>query len=240
MLLTRLPVAALVREDVPIARMAWAFPMVGAVVGAIGGAVFVVAIWLRLPPVLAAIATLGAQLLATGGLHEDGLADTADGLGGGRDRARKLEIMRDSRIGAFGAMALMLALAARAGAMVAVVAIGGPWRVAAALVAAGALGRGAMLLPLALSRPARADGLAHGLGERGTARLLGGCGLALLACLPLPLRAALAAVTGTIVGALLLNGAAARQIGGYTGDTLGATAVVGECLALVGIAAARG
>ncbi len=235
MLLTRLPVAALVHEDVPIGRMAWAFPVVGAVVGAIGGAAFALASWLHMPPTLAAVATLAAQLFATGGLHEDGLADTADGLGGGRDRARKLAIMRDSRIGAFGAMALMLALATRGGA---IVAIGGPWRVTAALAAAGALGRGVMLLPLALLRPARADGLAHGLGQRGTGSLLAGGGLALAACLPLPPKASLAAVAAAVAGALWLNRAAARQIDGYTGDILGATAALGECLALAGMAAA--
>lgn len=235
MLLTRLPVAGLVREDMPIARMAWAFPVVGAVVGAIGAAAFVVASWLHLPPTLAAVAAIAAQLFATGGLHEDGLADTADGLGGGRDRARKLEIMRDSRIGAFGALALVLALATRGGSMVA---IADPARVAAALIAAGALGRGAMLLQLALLRPARTDGLAHGLGERGIASLLAGGGLALAACGLLPWQATTAAVAGAITGALVLSRLAARQLGGYTGDILGATAAVGECLALAGIAAA--
>ena len=102
--------------------------------------------------------------LATGGLHEDGLADTADGFGGGRTPGRRLEIMRDSRIGSYGAMALLSAFAVRG---VAIAAIAEPARVAAALVASGALGRGAILLVLRLAPPARADGLSARAGRRG-------------------------------------------------------------------------
>ena len=233
MLLTRLPVAPLVREDVPMARTAWAFPLVGALVGLVGAVAYAAALWVRLPPGLAATVALAAQLLSTGAMHEDGLADTADALGGGRTQARKFEIMRDSRIGVFGAVALMLALAIRVEAMMA---IAHPWRVAAALVAAGALGRGAILLPLALLVPARESGLASGLGTRRPASLVAGGGLALAACLPLAPGAALLAAVAAVAGALWLTRLAGRQLGGYTGDILGATAVVGECLALVALA----
>ena len=104
MLLTRLPVGWLATSAEParLADAVWAFPVVGAVVGAIGGAVFWVCARLGMPPAVAAVWTLASMLLVTGALHEDGLADTADGLGGGRTRERKLEIMRDSRIGTFG------------------------------------------------------------------------------------------------------------------------------------------
>src|ERR1019366_4569859 len=110
MLLTRLPVGWFSGTQAPagIADAVWAFPIAGAVVGGIGGGVFWGCSALGLPPAVAAVWTLVATLLVTGALHEDGLADTADGFGGGRTREQKLEIMRDSRIGSFGALAVML------------------------------------------------------------------------------------------------------------------------------------
>ena len=112
MLLTRLPMGWLTTSVGPgrLADAVWAFPVVGAVVGAIGGAVFWFCTRLGMPPGVAAVWTLVSMLLVTGALHEDGLADFADGLGGGRTRERKLAIMRDSRIGTFGGLALMLSL----------------------------------------------------------------------------------------------------------------------------------
>src|SRR5258707_9364110 len=96
-----------------VARASWAFPVAGALVGGAGALTYAIASGIRLPSALAATLALGATLLITGCLHEDGLADTADGLGGGRDRARKLEIMRDSRLGTYGACALMMSLLLR-------------------------------------------------------------------------------------------------------------------------------
>ena len=128
----------------------WAFPVVGAVVGAIGGAVFWVCARLGMPPGVAAVWTLASMLLVTGALHEDGLADFADGLGGGRTRERKLEIMRDSRIGTFGGLALMLSLAARGTALAT---LAQPVRVVVALIVAAALGRGAIGVLLLTSAP---------------------------------------------------------------------------------------
>ena len=107
-LLTRLPVADLTPpgDYADPARAVWAYPLAGLAVGLIGGLVYWLAAALAIPPMIAGVLALGAMVLATGGLHEDGLADTADGLGGGRDKARKLEIMRDSRIGSYGVIAL--------------------------------------------------------------------------------------------------------------------------------------
>ncbi len=167
-LLTRLPVAQFVRltdtpgvrrsevYDIDLADCVWAWPVVGAVVGASGGGAYWLARALAIPPLLAAVWTLVAMVALTGALHEDGLADTADGFGGGATRGSKLAIMRDSRIGTFGALALALSLATRAAAIAAMADRG---RVAAALIVAGALGRAAMVgLPMLLP-PARADGL---------------------------------------------------------------------------------
>jgi adenosylcobinamide-GDP ribazoletransferase len=234
MLLTRLPMPALAQLP-PAGGGMWAFPVVGGVIGALGGLAYAVALRLGLPVPLATAWALAAQLLVTGALHEDGLADMADGFGGGRDRQRKLEIMRDSRIGSYGVLALLLALGMRAAAMVE---LHDPVSVAAALAVAGALGRAAMLGVLAALQPARQDGLAAGLGRPDRGALLVGGGLATLAALVL-LPAPLASVA-----VLLAAGCAAgmarlawRQVGGHTGDVLGATAQVTECVVLTALAA---
>ena len=239
-LLTRLPAWRLTRSagHVPIVRAVWAFPLVGAVVGGIGAAAFAICTVCHMPASLGAVWALAAMLLVTGGLHEDGLADTADGLGGGRTRARKLEIMRDSRIGVFGASALLLTLAAR---IAAIAEIGRAGQVAAALVAAGALGRGCILLMVLASRPARTDGLGAGLHARAPTRIVVGIiisGLITLALLPasVAIRAAAAAVAGT----LALGWTARCQLGGYTGDVLGAASVLAESLAISQIAGGVG
>ncbi|MEK9968269.1 MAG: adenosylcobinamide-GDP ribazoletransferase, partial [Ferrovibrio sp.] len=105
MLLTRLPLSGGKVTDTAggaVARAAWAFPLVGLLVGAAGGGMFMLASYLGLGMGSSALLAMGSQVLLTGALHEDGLADTADGFGGGRSRERKLEIMRDSRIGTYG------------------------------------------------------------------------------------------------------------------------------------------
>ena len=93
------------------AEAIWAAPVAGAVVGLVAGAAFAVAAWFGLPPSLSAIVALAAAILVTGSLHEDGVADIADGFGGGNTRERKLEIMRDSRNGTFGVVALVMVAA---------------------------------------------------------------------------------------------------------------------------------
>ncbi|WP_052711642.1 adenosylcobinamide-GDP ribazoletransferase [Elstera litoralis] len=106
MFLTRLPVPINpAPEASEIAEAGDMFPLVGTLIGAATGAVFWGLSTLGLPPLVAAATALAAQLLLTGALHEDGLADMADGFGGGFTRARKLEIMRDSRLGTYGGAA---------------------------------------------------------------------------------------------------------------------------------------
>ena len=114
---TRLSVSApALAAPLDIPRIAWAAPVAGAVVGLVGALVLALTALLGLPPLLRAGLATAALVAATGALHEDGLADVADGFGGGATRARKLEIMRDSRIGAYGAIALALSLILRVGA----------------------------------------------------------------------------------------------------------------------------
>jgi adenosylcobinamide-GDP ribazoletransferase len=231
-LLSRLPVPY-PRGKVDFARAVWAYPVVGACLGALGGALFWGLCRIGQPPALAACWTLAASVLLTGGLHEDGLADTADGFGGGRDAARKLEIMRDSRIGSFGTIALVLSLAIRGAA---VAAFPAPSRAAVALVVAGCLGRAAIVAVLATTRPARNDGLGASLADIPPPSVIAAGAVAVLAALLLPTRPAGLALLMAGLAALAMAVLARRQIGGHTGDVLGATAVLAECAVLASLA----
>src|ERR1041384_6399585 len=117
-----------------------AFPLVGAAIGLAVGLVYLGLLAIGLPNFAAAALALGASALVTGALHEDGLADMADGFGGGRDRAAKLEIMRDSRLGTYGAMILLVSFVAKVAALAALV----DAVIVPSLVAAHALARGAL------------------------------------------------------------------------------------------------
>jgi adenosylcobinamide-GDP ribazoletransferase len=210
------------------------FPAVGALIGLAGAIGYALATWLGLPPWPAAVVALATTILLTGALHEDGLADVADGFGGGRTREDKLRIMRDPRVGSYGAIALVVALLARAGALAALAA---PWAVGAALVAAGTISRAALPAVMATLPNARSDGLAAAAGRphplRAGAAVLVGALLAVVLLGPAAPAALLAGGAGALAVALL----ARRQIGGHTGDVLGAVQQVAEIGVLLGVAA---
>jgi cobalamin 5'-phosphate synthase/cobalamin synthase len=229
--LTRLPVPARWIEGAraeDVGRAAPLFPVAGAVVGALL-ALVVLALATRVTPLVNGAIAAALSALWTGGLHLDGLADMADGFGGGRTRDDVLAIMRDHRIGAYGAVALILAIVLEV-ALIAALVEADAARAARALVVAGTLSR-ASLVPLAAALPyARADG---GLG----AALVGQLGAGSVA-VAIALGAGAALALGGWWGALACAVAAAltlhdgffvkRRIGGYTGDTLGAHVVVVE------------
>src|SRR5215470_12594894 len=161
--LTRLPI----RTDgsagmAALARASRCFPLVGLGIGLAGGILYALAVALDLPPLLAAIIAVAGMVAVTGALHEDGLADVADGFGGGRNRDRKLEIMRDSRLGTYGVCALALSLILR---WTAVAAIVNPIPVTLALIAAHVSGRAALPAFMRFVAPARRDGLSAGAGR---------------------------------------------------------------------------
>lgn len=231
---TRLPLgaaAAAADAGADLARASWALPVAGIVVGGIGALVYWFTFALGLAPLLCAVPTVAATLLVTGALHEDGLADTADGFGGGTTRERKLAVMRDSRTGTYGACALFLSLFIRAAALAV---LAEPSLVAPALIAAHAAARAPLPLFLRLVPPARTGGLSAGagrptLGRAITALLIGAAALVVL--LP-PLKALLSAVLliAVFAGVWRLS---IRQIGGQTGDVAGALEQAGEALLLV-------
>jgi adenosylcobinamide-GDP ribazoletransferase len=235
MLLTRLPAGANAVGAAPdMSRAAWAYPLVGVLVGGIGAAVFLAALGLGAPPGVTAILVVGAQALATGALHEDGLVDTVDGLGGGRSRAQKLEIMRDSRIGTFGALALLLSIAMRVELLRTLASQ--PELAILALVAVGGLSRGSMVALLAAMRPARSDGLGHGAASPGGGQVALSLLIAgIVSVILLGLWPGLGTIFGTGLATLVLGLLARRQLGGYTGDVLGAGQQLSEIAGLLAL-----
>jgi adenosylcobinamide-GDP ribazoletransferase len=232
---TRLPIGTYPADDVGIARVAWAIPIVGALIGLVGALAYYVAFALGVAPLAAAALAVAATMMVTGCLHEDGLADTADGLGGGATPEQKLEIMRDARIGVYGACALVVSTLIRVGA---IASLAMPALITPALIAAHAAGRATMPIAMRLVPPARADGLSASAGpvSRKGAVSAGIIGLIVM-------MLAFGLTAGLVTALLLLLATAAiarvsvRHIGGQTGDVLGAMEQVGEIIVLLAAAA---
>ena len=167
-----------------LAQAIWALPLAGLVVGAVGALVYAVAHRLGVPAWPAAALAIAATLAVTGCLHEDGLADTADGFGGGATRERKLDIMRDSRIGVYGVCALAVSILIRAGALAS---LADPGWVAWALLAAHGAGRARRCrLLMFFVAPARADGLSVTAGQPSREQAIAGAVLGILILSDLP------------------------------------------------------
>ena len=218
-LLSRLPLPAL--SGSRQAQAAWAYPAAGLVVAGLGALIGLVAIGLGLPAPLCALLVLAVLVSATGAMHEDGLADMADGLWGGWSRAARLEIMRDSRIGTYGVIALCLSLAARWSALWLLYAVG-PGAATATLLASAMLSRAAMPVLMATLPHARDDGLSRRVGAVPLVTAAIGAALALVAALLLTGAAALILALLTALTALGVASLARHKIGGQTGDILGA------------------
>lgn len=217
-----------------LARAAWTFPLIGVLVGLFAALIYWLADGLDLLPFVSATLAIVAALLLTGALHEDGLADTVDGFGG-RTRERKLEIMRDSRTGTYGVSALVSSFMLRAGALASLVE---PGLAAAALIAAHAGGRATMpVLMLVLPR-ARQDGLSAEAGKPPLGSVIAAVMLGMLAlALCLGPATALVAALLVVAAVALMAWLSDQQIGGQTGDVLGAVEQVSEILILLVAAA---
>ena len=225
-------------------RAAGAVPVAGAIIGAGGALALIARGALGLPPLVAALFCIAALVASSGALHEDGLADCADGFGGGRGRDDKLAIMKDSRIGTYGAAALVLALGLRAAALAALLDRGLP-AAAAAIIAAAALSRTLALLPLVLLEPARADGAGHAAAKpRGWPLFAAAVLAALFGFAPmlagLGFGHLLAAILAASVAAFAMTRLAFHAIGGQTGDVAGAAQQLAEIAFLCALVAAPG
>ncbi|HLZ66301.1 MAG TPA: adenosylcobinamide-GDP ribazoletransferase [Aliidongia sp.] len=237
--LTRLPIR--LRGALPddaVARAAWSFPIAGALVALAGAGAAILADMLRLPPMASALLALAATMAITGALHEDGLADTADGLGGGRTRERKLEIMKDSRIGSYGVLALMVGVGLRAAALASLV-VEPRIHLLGALVAAHAGSRALLPLLMRALPSVRPGGLAASVGVPSAASAFAALVLGTVATFwGLGDRLGLVGFVAAAVGMVAVGVLARRQIGGYTGDVLGAAQQIGEIILLL-VAAAQ-
>lgn len=213
------------------------YPLVGALIGGFAALVYALAalVW---PPGVAVLLSIAATTALTGAFHEDGLADMFDGVGGGASRERALEIMKDSRIGTYGAAALILALGLKAAALAAMPAAA----VVLGLIAAHALSRFSAVLIIATSSYVRDQGTAKPVAAGVGAQSLAIAGVTSLACLlalawGVGLMAALLALAGLALGHLAMRRAFERKLGGYTGDCLGAVQQASEIGLYLGLLA---
>ena len=233
--LTRLKLAAGSASG-DLTGAARAFPLAGLVVGLGGGIVYVLASALSAPALVAAALAVTATALLTGALHEDGLADMADGFGGGRTIEDTLSIMRDSRTGAYGALALVLSVTIRVGALAAFTEA--PGAALGALIAAHAGSRAGMAALMHVLSPARSDGLAASAGRPGFEAVAWAGGMAIvLALLGDGINGGLAALIVGAAAAGAVGLLAQRRLGGVTGDVLGAAQQASEAAMLVAAAA---
>ncbi len=233
--LTRLPTPDWIEyEQGGLARAARYFPLVGLAVGVIAAL-----IWMILAPILpapvAAGLAIGVMIIVTGALHEDGFADCCDGLGGGASREKALEIMRDSQIGAYGAIGLIGAIGIRWTAL-------SSFEVAEGIVALGlapVLGRGAMVVLLTFGTYARSDGAARDVQD-GVTRPELTMALALCAILAFASAgvAGLLAAMAVLIAAVLWLRWLTFRLGGYTGDGLGAAEQISQVITMLVLSAA--
>jgi adenosylcobinamide-GDP ribazoletransferase len=223
-------------------RIAWAVPIAGLVIGMIGGLTGALAMLAGLSPMIAAALTLATLVIITGCFHEDGLADACDGLWGGMTPERRLEIMKDSRIGAYGAAGLALSFLIRFSALTELFRLMGPFA-GLAIPAVASFSRAVSLVPAAVLNPAATKGLAAlapmpGLKALPLPLAIGGT-LFAGTCLLLDIAPALWMGIVPLALALILSiSLMRRKIGGFTGDLLGATQQLAEMALLLTLAAA--
>ncbi len=229
-LLTRLPVPA---EFTRSAGASWAYPFAGWLVAALAGVVVTIALWLGIAAPLAAGLWLIATVVMTGAMHEDGLADCADGFWGGWDPARRLEIMKDSQIGTYGVLGLVMMMGLRWGAVWLLIEDG---RWFWAMLAVEGLSRAVMPLVMHALPHARDTGLSHAQGQPSLptallALVVGGFGALLLVGW---IALLLWAVAGLACAGMIVL--AKQKIAGQTGDVLGATQQVAAVAMLLVLA----
>ena len=224
-LLTRLPVPRL--PEKAFARQAdsaWAFPVVGLVVGLLACAIGWVSIAVGLPAMVAAVLVSATLVISTGAMHEDGLADTADGLWGGFTRERRLEIMKDSHIGAYGVLTLIFTQLMRVALIAALLSAG----TYGAVLAACIVSRAFMPVLMGALPNARNGGLSHSVGAPRRATVAVGLALAIVCAALLAGAGTTLPVILAAVSAAVLAWVAKAKIGGQTGDILGATQQLAE------------
>ncbi len=237
-----MPQRHFVNFDGRLSRAVRAFPIAGLLIALPAAAVVSIFAAIKADPLFTAFVAVAIQALITGVLHEDGLSDTADGLGGGRNKESALVIMKDSRIGSYGAVALILSFGLRVAALAAILPQLTPSGAGVLLLGVAALSRSAMVWHWSKLPPARKDGVAASAGEPLTGAVRQALAIGIVATILLlliagvPLLAvplALMAFAAVVVGfSEIVNG----KIGGHTGDTIGATQQLTEIAVLSALA----
>lgn len=224
-------------EVVQLADAARAFSVAGVVVGGIAAVVLVLGAAAGLHPLVSSLLALGAGMIVSGAMHEDGLADTADSLGV-IGSEKKLTVMNDSSIGTYGVLALVVNVGLKAGLLAGMAT---PGIAALSLLAAAVLGRGGLPLMMATMKPARDSGLGFGAGipTRGDAVISALVGVLLAVLFVGPLGALVATVAAGL-GIWLVGYNARHQLGGFSGDVLGAGEQVAELFVLLALAVVLG
>ena len=214
------------------------YPIVGAIIGTVAALAFGIAN-LALPTIVAVLIATAATALLTGAFHEDGLADTFDGISGAYDRARSLEIMTDSRIGTFGALALIIVISTKVAALSS---LSDTTTIITALIAAHIISRTSIVIVQATSTYARETGIAGPQNQPFKpintiiATLTALVTIAALALIVSP-SAALLATASAITGHILIRLYFQPKLKGHTGDTLGATQQITELAIYIALAA---
>ena len=233
--MTRLPVGrSPIAESRKPADAFWAMPLAGLFVGALAGSVMTAALFASLGAWVAAAACLAVTALATGALHDDGLADFCDGLGGGGTAERRLQIMKDPHIGVFGMVGLMLVYLVAFAALAELAERTTALRLIMVIGVCAMLARATIAFPFMMLKPARSDGLADYFGRPSQLGMAAGlawpvaAAAAALGIVALPIIAAMAITTG--IATML----ARRHLGGYTGDVLGAVISLSFAAGLIG------
>ncbi|CUW44327.1 cobalamin synthase [Brucella vulpis] len=226
--------------DDSLPRNARAFPLAGGILGLLAGVALLIANAISLPPLAAALIAIGALAAMTGALHEDGLGDTADGFFGASTPDRRLDIMKDSRIGTFAALTLVIWTGVKASLLMAIIARAGASYALLALIGTEAASRAGMLAFWHALPSARPGGLADSMGQPQWETVVCGCGLglALLAIGFLPSGGMVALINALVLMTVVLFGFARlcmAKIGGQTGDTLGTAQQIGALAALIGL-----
>ncbi|MEC8580633.1 MAG: adenosylcobinamide-GDP ribazoletransferase [Pseudomonadota bacterium] len=217
MMLTRLPAGRITGDAPDLSAARWAFPFVGLLIGGLTWAAHAAVTAVGLPPMVSAGVALAVLALATGALHFDGLADYADGIGGGRDKAHALEIMRDSRVGSYGVLAVILVSLLWVGSVAA--AAPDLWE----FLFAAVLSRAAIVVVQEALPLARNDGMAQLASGRSTTARIVVAVFAAAALVVWPVQLGVCALVAALIAIQ-----AKRKIGGQTGDVLGAVQFLTE------------
>ena len=227
--LTRLPYIKIANDDFDLKNSLWAFPIVGIILFIIAYPMMLIFIWLGIPSAVSSITICFIIIILTGSLHEDGLADCADGLGG-HDKTRRLEIMRDSHIGTYGTLALVFSIDIRIAAVYFLWLEG---YLFTALIISLMASRGAMVFIPFFCKPARDNGLAAIFTNLDWRQLVIGQAIIFIIGLVLIGYNIVMVMLFCVATAYLIAKFSTHKFGGFTGDILGATEQIVQIICLL-------